>query len=1486
MEGQLSVSRVPVIAIGASAGGLEAVSELLSYIAPDISYAIVVLQHLSPDHRSMMPELLDRATDLDVVPLKSQTRPEAGCVYVVPAGKNAYVEDDYMMLSDAPPEIAPKPSINAFFSSLARFYSQDAIGVILSGTGTDGTEGLQAIQARGGITITQTLESAKYDGMPKSALDAGVSDYSLSPKEIANKLTALSSEQDQDPEIPTSILEEIVALLQRQGQVDFSGYKLGTLSRRICRRMASTDCEQMDRYLALLKSSSEEVDLLAKDILISVTAFFRDQDAFSSLRKLIIEQSKVLGNDDEYRVWVAGCATGEEAYSVAILILEALRDADKRCQVQVFATDIDEQALLVARQGMYSEASLKTVSQELIDRYFIYRGDGKYEAGKTLRDIIIFARHNLISDPPFLRLNLVTCRNVLIYLDNKTQSRVLQRFNFALNDDGGLFLGRSESIAQAESLFNYVDRRERIFQKTGGGRPGFNKSLKARLGEVSVQRRESPQLLVNAVTDALTATAALCTVDGKVLQTSGKVELFFQFPVGSSDTVLIDVITPVFKSDVMSMLHLLKKSGEPQKSRPMLFADKTWQVLLSYTKVSGENRVLLLIMPHEQVTVAKPDAHVSQYYTDELQVTQEQLQSLIEELATANEEMQSLNEEAQASNEELQATNEELEAANEELQSTNEELVSVNDELSTKTQQLSTLNAEYIHLYDSLDFPVLVFDESLHLVRFNSAATFAFNLRPNALNTSLERIHFPTYLSDVAGLLALALNQCEKQEQLVENNERFYQIVVNPGLDDQGSTKFVVLNLIDVTDIHTTRHELDETETRLQTVMDNTTVLIAMKDLRGRYIYVNEAFMTGYGLTDSDYHMKSDFDLFPDEFAAQLWASDLRAIRTLGRVESELSLLVGEEMRHYSTRHIMLRDHAGQPSILIVESEDVTARKKAEEKLKIAAKVYQQAGEAIVVTDKNAHILSVNEAFTDITGYNEEEALGKRIGSLLNSGRHSKDFFLTLWQAINEKGHWQGEIWNKRKNGDIYPEWLTINRILNEVDDTDYFIAVFSDISNLKDSQRKVEFLATHDALTGLPNRNLFSDRLENAIARSKRSGSILAVLYLDLDNFKSINDTLGHDTGDELLVEVSQLLLSTVRDVDTVSRLGGDEFTVILGECEPADARDVAERIITALDNPIQLGNRRVFTSTSIGISLFPSDATDANGLLKSADTAMYKAKETGRNRYCFFHSEMRDVLLRQSTLESSLKEAIRHRQFRLVYQPKFSALDEGKIVGAEALLRWHDPSVGDISPAEFVPIAERGSAIIELSNVALEMLAEQIARWLNTGVHVPKISFNVSAQCLKMEGYANELTSMIDQYMVPYELFKLELTESSLMDSSSITFDNLNRLTESGFEISIDDFGTGYSSLSYLKQLPLSEIKIDKSFVDGLGSDEDDEAICQAILSIAQALGLSVVAEGVENAVQQAWLKEKGCDYLQGYLLAKPLENHDFEKLLVLRN
>jgi two-component system CheB/CheR fusion protein len=579
--------------------------------------------------------------------------------------------------------------------------------------------------------------------------------------------------------------------------------------------------------------------------------------------------------------------------------------------------------------------------------------------------------------------------------------------------------------------------------------------------------------------------------------------------------------------------------------------------------------------------------------------------------------------------------------------------------------------------------------------------------------------------------------------------------------------------------------------------------------------------------------------------------------------------------------HQVLRDGVGNPVAFITEAEDITLRKQAEDQLRITARVFDQAGEAIVVTDPTGLIQTVNPAFCEITGYSQQEAIGKSI-RLIKSGRHSPAFFEAMWHALQQDGFWQGEIWNKRKNGEIFPEWLTVNRIDGSDGTQEHFVAVYSDITNIKDSQRKVEYLATHDTLTGLPNRALFHDHLRHALAQARRKKLRVALLFIDLDNFKTINDTLGHDVGDELLKLAATRMKEVVRDVDTVARLGGDEFTAILMDGDVEIANQVGQRILNDLSASFEVNGSPLFVSASVGVAFYPDDGADSAMLIKAADTAMYRAKEQGRSRVEFFKPDMHVRLLKRATLESALREALRQGRLRLVYQPKFGLGKGQPLLGAEALLRWHDPELGDVSPVEFIPVAEASGLIIEVARAVRTMLIKQLSAWLTLGLKPPPVAMNLSPRCVREMECAVKLMDELAENQVPPALLIIEITEGALLENSQHVKDNLAVLHHAGLGISIDDFGTGYSSLSYLKRLPLSELKIDKSFVDGLGQDSEDEAIARAVLALAVAMELKTVAEGVETAVQLAWLREHGCDMVQGYLLSRPLEAVVFEDLI----
>ncbi|QTF94253.1 EAL domain-containing protein [Halomonas sp. BM-2019] len=1288
-----------------------------------------------------------------------------------------------------------------------------------------------------------------------------------------------------DEQSAGAVSEWLLEQLKNRHQIDFSGYKPGTLLRRLQRRLEVCGVDDLDRYQALIERSTEELDSLARDILVSVTAFFRDRHAFEALRSYVREicqRCRQRGRDA--RIWVAGCATGEEAYSLAILFDEACRDDPQPPGIQIFATDLDDEALAVARRGHYPASALEGLAPERLNRYFRPTRGG-YDVSKRLRDMIVFAHHNLVNDPPFLRLDLVSCRNLLIYFDGDLQARVLKRFHFALHKQGVLFLGRNENVSQAETLFLPLDRRERLFRKQGDPQvvpPADGVSHPV----LAPRRREDLQVqqLLDGVVAQQGVTVALCDADGRVLHTAGDVERFFQFPRGRADAGIAEVLDVAFRAELLSMLHRIHREPTPQIGRRRDFDTAAWRLVVCPLLESDDLQLLVMIEPWNspaEVSVSaggKPREGAE----EELLATREHLQSLVEELATANEEMHALNEKAQAANEGLQAVNEELEAANEELQVTNEELMSLNEELSLKSIQLQRLNEEYTHLYDALEFPVLVFDADSHLRRFNVSASRRFNLRTSALQQHVGRLTFPASLGDLEGHLARSLAHGEPQESLIRGEGRVMQIAVTPGMNDQGEVELLVVSLVDMTEISQAQSALEDSRAQLDTLMANTTLLLAMKDLTGHYRYANPRFLDAFGFTQTDIRGRSDFELFPESFAADNWACDLEALRHPQVVTAE-HCLPGESPRVFRTLHQVVRNAEGIPQVIITEAEDITLSKQAERQLRIAAKVFEHAGEAIVVTDHAARIQSVNEAFTRITGYPAEEALGRNIGRLLKSGKADQAFYEAMWDSLNERGFWQGEILNRRKNGELYPEWMTINRIEGSEEEELHFVAVFTDISNLKASQRQAEYLATHDALTGLPNRTLFYDHLDLAMAQARRHDSMVALMFLDLDNFKSINDTLGHDVGDELLVQVAARLRDTLRQLDTLARLGGDEFTLILADATLEGAESIASRLVEELTRPFIVREHSLFVSASIGLAFFPDDGHDASALTKAADTAMYRAKENGRNRVEVFKPELQARMVKQAKLEHAMREALLHDRFRVVFQPKFTCTERPLIAGAEALLRWYDPELGEVSPGEFIPVAEATGLIQEIDRRVVQLATAHLAGWLAAGIAVPPVAINVSARSFQEERFLTHLFERLERFGVPHELIQVEITERTLVERTSTALGNIEKLREAGVLLSIDDFGTGYSSLSYLKRLPLAELKIDKSFVDGLGGRErNDEAIAQAILGMAAALGIRTVAEGVETAEQCAWLIEHGCDFLQGFLLSRPLEVNDFLELL----
>ena len=578
-------------------------------------------------------------------------------------------------------------------------------------------------------------------------------------------------------------------------------------------------------------------------------------------------------------------------------------------------------------------------------------------------------------------------------------------------------------------------------------------------------------------------------------------------------------------------------------------------------------------------------------------------------------------------------------------------------------------------------------------------------------------------------------------------------------------------------------------------------------------------------------------------------------------------------------------DASGKPLRSVGAVQDITREKLVEDRLRVAAVAFE-THEAIMITDAYDNIIRVNQAFEETTGYKAEEVLGKN-PSILSSGRQDKAFYAAMWRQLLSTGSWSGEIWDRRKNGQMYPKWLTITAVRNESGETTEYVAIFNDISERKQAEEEIRNLAFYDALTRLPNRRLLLDRFHLALSASARSGHYGAVLFLDLDRFKTINDTLGHDYGDMLLIEVAKRIKSCVREVDSVARLGGDEF-VILIESFSASAADasqkvalIAEKIRAALTVPYHLGGHEYHGSPSIGVCLYCGNAEPVDILLKHADMAMYQVKESGRNAVRFFDPAMQEAVETHAALDTDLRRAISGKQLRLHYQIQVD--NEHRPLGAEALVRWMHPKRGMVPPAQFIPIAEESSLILDIGHWVLETACKQIKAWSrNKLTRDLVLAVNVSGQQFRMHDFVDRTAAVVRAHRIDPSRLKLELTESVVLSDVTDVVNKMHALKAIGIRLSMDDFGTGYSSLSNLKQLPLDQIKIDQSFVRNIATDPNDAVMVQTIIGLAKNFSLNVIAEGVETQDQLEFLKLNGCMAYQGYLFSKPVPIKDFEALL----
>ncbi|MGE0387698.1 MAG: EAL domain-containing protein [Gammaproteobacteria bacterium] len=1637
-----------MVGIGASAGGLEALRTLLAHLPLQSGLSFVIAQHLSPNHESMLVPLLTRETALPVRPIADGLEPRPDTVYITPARTNVILRDRRLHLSQATAPGTPKPSIDAFFGSLAEELGEAAIAVVLSGTGSDGARGIREVRAAGGATFAQD-ESARYNGMPHAAIDSGCVDFVLAPQEIAAKLGAIAAsggvdaapEADDDPDK----LERIFALVRSTTGVDFRLYKSTTVSRRIHRRMAATECPTPVEYLRLLSIRRDEVRRLAQEILISVTAFFRDADAFDALAHTAADVIRAKQDDEDIRIWVAGCATGEEAYSVAMLFHEAIERAGRRLRLQIFATDIDAGALVKARRGVYPATEMGAVNRPRVRRFFSHTGDF-IQALQPLRDSILFSAHDLMRDPPFLRLDLICCRNVLIYFKSHVQARLLKHFHAALRPGGSLFLGRSETTYLQDALFAPAAEHARIFRRVEGPAaaqrpyppPG---QFPARMAPALAHHDSLPERVLQAIQGVLLPAAVVVDDAMIVRHVYGEVSDYIALRPGEANLNLQTLAPAPLGMEIRSMLVSAQREPDrplthtvrlPAPARPVRVVVLALareeeraqrQFLVAFQRVERTRR------PRAPDTPAPAAADGREELEQELASTRQYLQTVIQELETSNEELQSLNEELSSANEELQSANEELETSNEELQSTNEELTTVNEELESKTQELARLNTHLRNVEDSLLHPLVVIDEHLRVTISNPRAADIFTPATPLPGQNLFSLPCHLPLGELRPAIEAVVADGRPFQHQFES-EVSYRLHVHPYVDETGRHRGAVLTFVDNTAMLRAQRAIEDGARRLEaserfamSTIDSLPQHLCVLDAAGDIVAVNAAwnrFRVQNGGTSTRCATGTNY---PEVCQRALLAGDASAGRFLAGLREVMdgrspSFTIeypchGPDARRWFLAHVSPFSTEGPPFYIITHV-DITAQKEREEMVDLQSRALEGSSNGIMITearDGSYPLVYVNRAFQEITGYRREEVLGRDC-RFLQGPDMDQPGLDEIRAALGENRDVRVLLRNYRKDGSRFWNELSIYPIRTDGDPPRFYVGVqrdmtanvvheeaaraaaererralafagigiftwdvnggrvnasdimlrllgrnggngvldhdalhdtvhpddrnrfeealrlclaghvsldieyrvvwpdgdthwlhsrgdieadgtglpgrilclTQDISARHESEERVRFSAHHDTLTGLPNRALLRDRLQQALNQARRQGTHVAVVFIDLDHFKHVNDSLGHHVGDQVLQAVARRLQAITRDTDTLCRYSGDEYIVVLPNLGDAgEAGLVAEKIVHGLSDPYDLAGVEIVVTPSVGVALFPDDADQIDALMKNADVAMYHAKDDGRSNYKFFKPQMINRERDRLTIAGGLRRALDRGELLLHYQPQVR-VEDGAVLGLEALVHWMHPDRGLVLPGDFIPYAEDQDLVVRIGDFVLREACRQASAWRREGLPVPPIAVNFSAAQLRQRNLPQSIATALRDHAMPPESIEVELTESTIVANLEQIADTLSRLHGLGIPVALDDFGSGYSGLQHLRQFPISKLKIDRSFICDLPDDIAAASIARALVALGRNMHLAVVAEGVENAAQHAFLRDCDCLAVQGHYTCPALPADRLREFLLV--
>jgi len=1003
----------PVACVGASAGGLEAFTQLLSTVPTDTGMAFVLVSHLSPSHASHLAEILSRATAMPVNEVKDEAKVEPNHVYVIPPDSSMIIAHGSLKLIPRHKVDGRHHPIDLFLESLALDQKHKSIAVILSGTGSDGTLGMDEVKAAGGITFAQD-DSAAYEGMPRSAMMAGTVDFRLSPAEIARELGKIARHAyvrtDGPPEriVDGAKTAQILRLLHQSSGVDFSNYKAATLRRRIARRMALHKVETLPEYAEYLRDHPVELDALFQDILINVTSFFRDPETFELLKTRVFPGiAAEHTSSDAIRMWVVGCSTGEEAYSLAIVFSEFMEREGRTWPVQIFATDLNGTGIERARTGLYPKSVAERVSPERLRRYF-YELDGKYRVAKAIRDMCVFAKHDVLDDPPFSRMDLISCRNMLIYLEPVLQQHLMPILHYALKASGVLLLGGSESTGAHGELFDAVDAKHRFYgRKSNVNRlppPLMDRSLTDRIRRpppaitLDARRSEGAQREADRLLLArYTPPAVLVTEDLEILQFHGDTSACLSPLAGKASLNLVKMLREGLLAPIRGAIARAKKEGGAVRKNDVRVKGngQTRRVDIEVVPVKGAagGRSGFLVLFHEPVPLAprlrvpRPTAtHASANELEELKqeltATKDYLQSVIEQQEAANEELQSANEEVQSANEELQSINEEIETSKEEMESSNEELATVNEELQNRNAELGRSNNDLMNLLASVQMAIVMLGPDLRIRRFTPMAETMLNLIPTDVGRPLTDIKLNVDVPDLEAILANVLDSVQPfQRDVQDRTGRWYSLRVRPYRTTENHIEGAVIALIDIDSIKQNAESLRVGVERLRIMYDRAPVGIFETDLDGRFVRVNDRFSELTGRTrDALLSLRSEDITHPDDLAAQredlerIHSGAVPSVRREKRYVRDNGDAVWVELHRFA-----VPDAQGRAAFTVGIAEDITERKETETQLRRREARFRSlmnTAPALIWVSGTEGMEYVNQAYLEFLGVESQEVLG------------------------------------------------------------------------------------------------------------------------------------------------------------------------------------------------------------------------------------------------------------------------------------------------------------------------------------------------------------------------------------------------------------------------------------------------------------------------------------------------------------------------------